>query len=199
MRHAIMLVAILGFAPFANATAQVPVRPGERVRVTRPPICRPNTICIGLPRQSVGTLLAWKADSLVMESNGDTLAVPLETMSGLDVSWGRKTRAVEGAIIGGLLGGIVGGVIAVVTYEEPPCAKAGGGLFGGGCIFAVDPGIATLGGLLAGGLGGAVVGTIIGGLFETDIWQEVFSVNQLRVRLGQQRNGGFGFGASVKF
>ncbi len=77
-RFSIIPLAVLAFTPLHSATAQVPVRPGARVRVTGPPICPPTyTICVGGPRRkSVGTFLAWKADSLVMESNGDTLAVP---------------------------------------------------------------------------------------------------------------------------
>ena len=196
MRHATILVAILAFVPLAAAAAQVPVRPGARVRVTHLPNCPPDTMCVKTPRQSVGTFLAWKADSLVMESNGDTLAVPLETMTGLDMSRGRTTKAVEGAIIGGLLGAFAGGIIADLTYEAP--RRRPQGLFGNGFIIS-DRGRATVAGVLVGGLGGAVAGALIGGLIKTDRWQEVFSVNQLRVNLRQQRNGRFGFGASVKF
>ncbi len=165
MRHATLLVAILAFTPLASATAQV--RPGERVRVTH------------LWEKSVGTFLAWKADSLVMESNRDTLAVPVDFVTRLDVRWGRKTNTGKGAGIGLLLGGVVGAVIGYASYEE--CVPQG-------WFSCIGPDF----GPEVGGLGGLVVGAIIGGSPEVRVvW--------LRVSLGLQRNGWFGLGASVRF
>ncbi len=194
MRHATILVAILALTPLTSATAQVPVRPGERVRVTRPPICRADTICGGRsPRQSVGTFLAWKSDTLVVQSNGDTLALPLDSVTRLDVSWGRKTNTGKGAGIGILLGVIAGAFIGGVSYEE--CVPQGwfsciGPDFGSEAYAAA--------GALLGGLGGLMAGAIIGTAIKTDRWQEV-PLDRVRVSLGPQRDGRFGLGASMRF
>ncbi len=184
MRHATILVAILAFTPLANATAQVPVRPGARVRVT---FCPPDFSCAGSGRTSVGTLLAWKADSLVMESNGDTLAVPLDIVTGLDVSWGQKSRTLKGAGIGFLVGGAAGLATAAIA-----CAIAGDCDADSpytGLVYAY------LGGL--GAVVGALTGAIIGSTITVDRWVDV--PLRLRVSLGPQRHGRFGFGASVRF
>ncbi len=101
VRRATILVAILAFVPLASATAQVPIRPGERVRVTHPPICPADTICVGRsPRQDVGTFVRWSDETLLVLSNGNTLALPLDAVTRLDVSRGRKTNTGMGAGIG---------------------------------------------------------------------------------------------------
>ncbi len=189
MRHATILVAILAFVPLASATAQVPVRPGARVRVTGPPICPPTYIlCVGGPRlQSVGTFVTWEADSLIMESNGNVLALPLDSVTKLEVSWGRKTNTGMGAGIGFLVGGLVGATIGYASYEE--CSCLGGG---------VGPETLALVGAVIGGFGGLVTGALIGLEIETDRWEEV-PLDQLRVSFVPQRDGKFGFGASVRF
>ena len=109
MRHATILVAILAFVPLTSATAQVPVRPGARVRVTILLPC-PDiyTSCADWRSRHNGTFVAWKADTLVVQSNGDTLSVPVDLVTKLDVSWDRITNTDEGARIGFLLGGIAG-------------------------------------------------------------------------------------------
>ncbi len=192
MRHATMLVAILAFTPLVSATAQL--RPGEQVRVTHQPICPAATICVGpSPRQrSVGTFLAWKADSLVVQSNGDTLSVPVNLVTRLDVSLGRKTNTGKGAGTGFLLGAVVGAVIGLVSYEE--CVPQGAF----SCLGPDGPEVAAAAGAIIGGLGGLVAGALIGSATETDRWQEV-PLDRLRVSLGPQRDGRFGLGASVRF
>jgi len=193
MRHATILVAILAFVPLASATAQVPVRPGARVRVTGH-FCQPLYSCVGgSPQQYVGTLVTWEADTLVVQSNRDTLAVPVDFVTRLDVSRGRKTNTANGAGIGFLLGGLVGAVIVYASYEE--CVPQG--LFS--CIGPnYGPGTYALAGGVIGGFGGLMAGALIGSAIKTDRWQEV-PLDQLRVSFGPQRDGRFGFGASVRF
>ncbi len=135
MRRATILVAILAFVPLASATAQVRVRPGERVRVTYP------------PRQSVGTFLAWKADSLVMESHGDTLALPPGSVIRLEVrgrgSWGAGKGAGIGLLGGGLLGYLIssGSCSGSSLFSPSECIQ-----------------LSTVGGAVVGTLLGLVVG-----------------------------------------
>ncbi|MCH7511680.1 MAG: hypothetical protein IIB19_04860 [Chloroflexi bacterium] len=192
MRHATILVAILTVTPLTNATAQVPIRRGERMRVTRLPICPPTyTICVGgPPLQSVGTFWAWEGDSLIMESNGNALALSLNSVTKLEVGRGQKSYTVEGAIIGLLVGGVAGALIGYASYGE--CESRG--------LLACWPGpeFAALVGGLVGGLGGGAVGALIGSSVKTDRWKEV-PLSQLRVSVGPQRDGRLGLGLSVSF
>ena len=192
MRRATILVAILAFVPLVSATAQVPLRPGERVRVTRLPLCPPNTLCVKTPRQSVGTFVAWKSDTLVVQSNGDTLSVPVDRVTRLDLSRGRKTNTGMGAGIGFFVGGLVGAGIGYASYEE--CVPQG--WFS--CIGDFGPETLAFAGALIGGLGGLVTGAFIGLAIQTDRWREV-PLDRVRVSLGPQRDGRFGLGASVRF
>ncbi len=150
MRHATILVAVLTITPLTGATAQVPVRRGERMRVTRLPICPPTyPICVGgPPLQSVGTFWAWEADSLIMESNGNALALPLDSVTKLEVSQGQKSYTIEGAIIGLLVGGVAGAAIGYASHQE---CESQGEVFS--CIGDLGPETAALGGALVIGLG----------------------------------------------
>ena len=192
MRHATILVAVLAFVPLASATAQL--RPGTRVRVT---ILRPcpaiHTSCNIPPRHKVGTFLAWKADSLVMESKGDTLAVPQDFVTKLEVSTGRgysKAHARAGAIGGMLVGSLIGVAIAGVTAPEEGCR---------GLMTAKrDKGNCLANGFIVGFMGGTLIGVVMGSVIPGDRWADV-PLDRFRVSLGPQRDGRFGFGASVRF
>ncbi len=194
MRHATTLVAVLAFVPLTSATAQVTVRPGARVRVTGD-FCQPSySNCLGgRPEHHIGTFVAWKADTLVVQSNGDTLSVPASLVTRLDVSQGRRTNTGTGAGIGFLLGGVVGAVIGYASYAE--CVPQGwfsciGPDFGPEVV-AVMVG-------LVGGTGGALFGALIGSAIKTDRWQEV-PPDRFRLQVAPQRDGRFGLGASVRF
>ena len=190
MRHATILVAILAFVPLVSAAAQL--RPGTRVRVTHPLICLPPTYCVGPRQKSVGTFLAWKADSLVMESNGDTLAVPQDFVTKLEVSTGRgysKAHAIAGMIGGMFVGSLIGIAIAAVTAPEEGCSGVGLKRTEGNCLFY---------GWTLGFLGGFLVGGVIGSVIPGDRWVDA-PLDRLRVSLWPQRDGRFGFGASVRF
>ena len=189
MRHATILVAILAFTPLASATAQVPVGPGARVRVTGNFFCQPfNSNCMGdMPQRYVGTFVTWEVDTLVVQSNGDTLSVRVNLVTRLDVSRGRKTNTGKGAGIGVLLGGVVGALIGYASYEE--CVH---------CFFDLRPETLAAAGAVIGGLGGLAAGALIGSAIETDRWMEM-PLASMRVSVAPQRDGRFGFGASVRF
>jgi hypothetical protein len=133
----------------------------------------------------------WEADSLVVETKGHTLTVPLDSVTKLDVVRGQKSRAGAGALIGLFVGGVAGAFIG--SASEKDCAQ---GLFSGLC--SGFSGMATAGGATAGILGGLVAWALIGRLIKTDRWQEV-PLDRLRVSLGPQRDGRFGLGGSVRF
>ncbi len=187
MCHATILVAILAFVPLASTaqetpTAQVPLQPGERVRVTGH-LCQTFfSNCGGArPEHSVGTFVTWNADTLVMESNGDIIALPLDSVTTLEVSVGRKSHAGVGAGIGGLTGAVIGATVSLATCDGffPPhvCALVGGFVFGAG---------------------GALVGVIVGASKKTERWVSV-PLNRLRVSFGPLHDARFVVGMSVRF
>ena len=225
MRHATILVAILAFTPLASATAQVPIRPGARVRVSGHS-CQPFYSCVGA-EQRVATFVAWKSDTLVVQGNGDTLALPLDSVTSLEVSRARGQRG-NGAAIGALVGGGLGvaaelgpagiafgaGVGALLGTGSRARKGAGIGLLVGaatGAVFGLASGDdtncsffcftagekATLGAVGLGGLG-AVIGLIAGAASSGERWEEV-PLDRLRVSVGPQRDGRLGFGLSVRF
>ncbi len=100
------------------------------------------------------------------------------------------------AVFGSFTGAIVGGaVMAVVNslrcynvlgIEDPDCERKK----------TRDGSKYVTWGVVVGALGGAVVGAVVG---HQDLrWTEV-PLDRLHVSLGPQRDGRFGFGASVRF
>ncbi len=195
MRHAFVLLASLAFMPLASATAQVqqpPVERGARVRVTTsPPNPCPawNTRCTrdSLPRHYVGTFVAWKGDTLVVETKGRILALPLDSVTKLEASQGQKRNTREGALMGLLVGGVAGAVIGAAIYEEYECEQ----------LCFIDPATIPVAVAMGVVLGGVAVGATIGSLIKTDRW--AVPLDRVRVSLGPQRDGRLGLGASVRF
>ncbi len=182
MRHATILVAILSFVPLTSATAQEPppVKVGDRVRVTAPYV-----------RSREGTVQLLTTDSLVMRPGYGAwpVAIPLASVTRLEVSRGQKSRMGRGAGIGLLGGGLLGYLIS-------------SGILARGCTgesFLIRSPEACI---RVSTVGGAVVGTLlglmIGRVITTDRWEEV-PLDQLRVSFGPQRDGRLGVGASVRF
>ncbi len=178
MRHATILVAILAFVPLASATAQV--RPGARVRVSGHS-CQPfyNNCGEGWAER-VGTFVAWKSDTLVVQSNGDTVQVALMNVTRLDLHMGRKAQAYNGAVVGGLV--VVVPLAILFAFCDDFCPSAG----------------EAARGLLVWGAAGAFVGALVGASTNTDRWEEV-PLDQLRVSFGPQPDGRVGLGLSVRF
>ncbi|NIM49030.1 MAG: hypothetical protein GTO22_07195 [Gemmatimonadales bacterium] len=185
-------------APICTATAQdqwPPLEPGARVRLTHQhPTC-PLETCSGTKERSVGTLKAAPADTLLLELHGrvDPLAMPLSSVTKLEVQRGRKAATWTGAGIGAVAGAVVGAVIAVATFEEPaPCEWF---CFDFG---PSDAGEAAVMGLAGGATLGFLVGLGVGALFKTDRWEEV-PLDRLRVSLAPQRDGRSALALSIAF
>ena len=215
MRHATILVAILAFVPLASATAQVqppPVERGAQVRITIPPSCPASyTSCTGLrPRQRVGTFLAWKADSLVMESNGDTLAVSLDSVTTFEVRPVERsigTAAMGGLLLGALIGGVVGWAVGLDTERsvEQKLQKfcSGDAIISGPCRTRIVPTykerkVVSPEAVVIGAAAGGLLGLLTGVAIASNRWVAV-SPGRLGLNVGPQRDGRFGLGASVRF
>ncbi len=178
MHRATILVAILAFVPFAIATAQdsLPVRAGDRVRVTAPDL--------GIRKQA-GRFEALRADTMVVAVADSTMTFPVAFVTRLEVSRGQKSRAGQGAGIGLVGGGLLGFLISSGTCS--------------GESFLIRTREACI---RVSTVGGAVVGTFlglaVGAVIMTDRWQEV-PLDRVRVSFGPQRDGRLGVGASVRF
>ena len=179
MRRATILVAILVVVPFARATAQVSIRPGARVRVTGHS-CQPFYHC---EQHRVGTFVAWKSDTLVTESNGDILALPLDSVTTLEVSAGRRSQTGLGANMGVMAGAVMGALWGLHSCTDE--------------AFVTPEGCAVVGGVLF-GAAGALLGALIGATMKTERWVSV-PLDRLHVSFELQRDGWFGVGASVRF
>ncbi len=186
MRHATMLVAILAFVPLASATAQEPppVKVGDRVRVTAPDV------------RSAGIVQLLTTDSLVMHPEyvfvmrpenvaPNRLAIPLASVTRLELSTPGGSRAGQGALIGLGIAGLGGAALLgagcasdqLTEDAAGRCAAIGFGVFGAS---------------------GALVGAIVGSMITGGRWEEV-PLDRLRLQVAPQRDGRFGLGLSVRF
>lgn len=167
MRHATILVVILAFVPLAGATAQVPVRPGARVRLT-PVSDSPRFEAI---------VIAVHDDSLTIEQEGMPRVVRLDSFRKLEIGTQHRfdaKRGLEGAGIGALGGAVLAALVLVdcglgSASIGGECRDQNVGesiLLGAGAAF----GGALIGGAFAGGgraarrggLVGAAIGAPIG-------------------------------------
>lgn len=146
-----------------------PVAPGDRVRVSAP--------SIGIERL-VATVLVLKPDTVVVR-NREPLALPIASLTKLDVSRDRKSRARFGMIIGFWVGAAAGAVIAgsLENTEDSEFPDVNPDETVG----------ALLGGALLGGLAGAGLGALVGSTIKTDRWEPV-PIDRLRVGVVPDRD-----------
>jgi hypothetical protein len=132
---------------------------GTRVRVSSssPWFSEPRT---------VASVLGQRGDTLSVQPEGtrDSVALPLGSITQLEVSAGRGSHVGKGMGFGLLTGALAGVAIGSITYTAPSCPSNS---------FCMDlgPGPAVAGGVV-GGLLGAVVGAILGAR-ETENWAPV--------------------------
>ncbi len=135
----------------------------------------------------MGTVVALKPDTLAVnvENRDSPLALPLASLTKLEVSRGQKSRTLKGAGIGFLVGGAAGLATAAIA-----CAIAGDCAADDpytGLVYAVF-------GVLGAGVG-TLTGAIIGSTIKVDRWETV-QLDQLRVGLTPR---GHGLEVSAKF
>jgi hypothetical protein len=108
IRIASLAVAITLTVPVDTLAQQATfLAPGTRVRVSAPAVAG---------KRLEGTVARLDADTMVVRSDGwgADLAVPLGSVTALDVSGGRKSRALKFGGIGAAIGAVVGTFLMIV-------------------------------------------------------------------------------------
>lgn len=171
------LAAALVLTAFADLLAQEepPVAPGDHVRVTAPDVFRGRL---------VGSVVTLGADTCVLEVEGraEQLALPLTSLTRLEVSRGQSSMWAQGMGIGFLLGATLGAVVGLTAAES---WDVGG-----------EAAAAALAGLI--GVPGAFVGLAVGASTKKERWESV-PLDRLRVSMVPRRDGGLAIRVSLAF
>jgi hypothetical protein len=157
----VLVVPLFGVS-WLQAQQAPEVIEGSRIRVsTEPDVVRPNPLVTTLVRLTPDTM------TVIASSGGAELAIPNSAVTRLEVSGGKQGRALRGLGIGLVAGTVVGGLAWALGSSS--CE---GELCGTGIDDAVS---ATFGAvaLVAGALGGATVGLIIGAASPAERWDPV--------------------------
>ncbi len=179
MRVIVLLVAALALTQPAVLFAQeeTPVVPGAKVRVVAPSV---------VDKRIVGFVEQLERDTLVLDAEGlaDPLALPLVSVTSLEVRTGKKSKAGLGAAIGfgvGLVWTVVFLTTESICSPETQCG-----------VDTVALSIGIYGGI------GAALGFITGSFIKVDRWEAVPLDN---IQLGLTLNGIYGptLMASVRF
>ena len=177
MRLVKLVVMSLTVAPLVTISSQElpPLKPGDRIRATAPTLS---------PSPLVGTVVAFEANSLMVQRGTGTRRLSLASLTRLEMSQGRRSHAALGAGVGLLVGAGVGAVIGsgCKAIIVPVSSE-------GGCIAV---GAAVIGGA------GALVGAVTGALVRTERWAEV-PLDRLRVSFTSDRGGALKIRASLRF
>ena len=192
MRKTLLLASLL----ICLITAAVPARaqtvagdPRQTQKLGQiPPIDEGTKVRVSTTSSYVGVVAALSADTLYLAPAryGDpSVAVPIESITRLEVSRGRGPGAWIGGGIGLLAGAIIGGSIATSATENP-CDDRGCTL--GEALGSLnEQAAAGLGGIVVGGALGLLAGALIGRGLSPERW-EPLSVES--VRLSFRPNGG---------
>jgi hypothetical protein len=175
------LVAMLVVMATVDLSAQqeMPVEPGDRVRVSAPGV---------LAGQVVGTIKELSPDTCVLQVEGRPwpVALPLASVTQLEVSRGHKSKSGIGILIGGGVGFLGGYLIGTQTTV---CETCGGSESKGKTGLAFG----TILGLL-----GAAAGGELGSRNKVELWEEV-PIERLRLSIRIYRASGLGIAASLNF
>jgi hypothetical protein len=186
------LAAAIVLTAQVNALAQQAtfVAPGARVRVSAPAVAA---------QRLEGIVARLDADTIVVRSDswGTDLAVPLGSVTALDLSRGRKSRALKFGGIGAAIGAVVGTFLMIVdegtsaptvriTDEEPPAE------------WVARPVWQKVRYPLLSAAAGFGIGAIIGVAFPGERWEAV-PLEGLRVSVTPQPASGISLSASFSF
>lgn len=172
----IALVALVAAAAFllpAVTTAQV-VEPGVRIRVTD----------VGGSRHT-GTFEALDADSVRLLTPSGSIAVPMSSLVGLDVSIGRHRQFGRNLLLTVGAFALLAGAVSAVTYERCEYCFATPGSRAEAFVW----------GAVVGSGVGTPVGVLLGAVLRHERWAAVYrpAAKPLRVSLRPAAGGRVGF------
>lgn len=143
------LAVVLTGCASASSSGPGPPAPGDRVRLIAPSV---------VEGEVMGEVQEISREELLLRVRSEEeLLVPVDALRSLAIQQGTRRRVKEGALIG--LGTGAAAVGAIVAAE--------GGCGGDSMCESV---IGWVAGIFVGG--GALVGTLVGLLFETEVWHE---------------------------
>ena len=168
---------ILALSGDIQAQEAMPIKPGDRVRVTAPEYSR--------DLRPIGTVISFDADSLVVKVVGyrDPIAVPLAVLTQLEVFRAKRQigkNALKGLGYGAAVGGLTGLIAGAEDDFVGPLYVA---VFGAGFLGSI--------GLVLGALGALT------GVIQSDYdWEDV-PLDQIRVGILPKPGGGLAFSVSL--
>ena len=179
MRAVTSMLTVSLLIPLAALSAQEPppIEPGARVRVTARDF--------GLEK-SVGTCLSLSQGAMAFEREGlSPLTIAVVSITGLEISRGRKSNDVKGALVGAWFGVTAGALLGAVwqSEHEYDCPEK---------ALCIGVGAAAL------GVTGLIIGFTVGTFIKSERWEEV-PLDRLRVNIVPLRDGRFALGLSVEF
>lgn len=167
-RRVMVLTAVLLSSLSIAALDAQTVASGDRVRVTAE--ARSGKL--------TGTLVEWVQDTLYLAPDGSAervtaTAIPLSTLSRLEISKGLRSNAGKGALIGGGIGLLVGGGMSIIAGSTVDTEVTS-------TDYLVFTGLVTL--------GGAGLGALIGALTKSERWEE-YPLDSLRLGIAPGGDG----------
>lgn len=165
-----MLLLACALSVFMGNTATCQTRAaGARLEIgTRIRVSSSVPGFLGSPR--VANVLSQRGDTLSFRPEGtlDSIALPLGSITRLEVSAGRSSHRRQGMGLGLLGGALIGAVAGAATYT--PCSGPGFG----SCIFSPESrGEQAKWGGVVGALIGTSVGGFIGAASQTENWKRI--------------------------
>ena len=132
-------------------------------------------------KKQVVSYIDLRGSNIVVNADS-TMDISLSSITRLDVSQGRKSKAGMGALIGGVVGGIfIVTVISSVCTGSHGCTRDSNFLYGGMYTLA-----------------GAGVGALIGLAFKAERWKKV-PLSQLQISVVPESENGIGLGVVINF
>lgn len=177
--YALVAALLLTAAVDLLAQGRPPVGPGDRVRLSAP--------SIGFDRV-IATVFALKPDTLWLQ-HPEALAVPIVSITQLDVSRGQESRARQGSVIGLVGGAVIGAIIGIAQSDWGESFTD---------IQDEDEKIERIAiGALVGGIAGAALGALIGSTIRVDKWVAV-PLHRLRVTVVPVHRSGLSVGVVLR-
>ncbi len=173
---ALLACTLLPTSTFAQTLYRL--RPGARISVYAPSVSDQPT---------AGTLEGLDATGLrLTRADGTTLTVRRNDIARMHVSTGMRSHTLTGTGIGALSGLALGGAMVIFGAASDSDSD----------IDSLDRAVYTAV-MVVTTAGGAVLGTIIGALTQTENWEEV-APSRLQWRLAPTIDGGMSFGFALR-